>query len=217
MTLTTRAFAGFVLTASAAVLGTALLSQYWGGLRPGELCLLQRWPWMAAIARHGGGLHRRFRAAAPGGIAGPGEGRNAGRPPYLPGDPVPEAEITAMIRVDHAGEYGAVRIYDGQLAVIGRGRARDAICHMAEQEKRHLAAFDDLVRARQVRPTLLQPLWHVAGYALGAATALLGARAPLACTVAVEEVIDEHYRHQAERLGAADPPLSETIQSLPAD
>src|SRR5713226_5089271 len=139
------------------------------------------------------------------------------RPPYLPGDPVPEAEIAAMIRVDHAGEYGAVRIYDGQLAIIGRGRARDEISRMAEQEKRHLAAFDALVRARQVRPTLLHPLWHVAGYALGAATALLGEAAAMACTVAVEEVIDEHYRGQAERLGDADPALKDRILAFRAD
>jgi ubiquinone biosynthesis monooxygenase Coq7 len=145
-----------------------------------------------------------------------------GRPPYLPGDSLPEAETHAMIRVDHAGEYGAVRIYDGQLAVIGRGRARDEIRRMAGQEQRHLAAFDELVRARHVRPTVLQPLWHVAGYALGAATALLGTRAAMACTVAVEEVIDEHYRAQAERLGNADPALSdpelkETIEAFRAD
>jgi len=139
------------------------------------------------------------------------------RPPYLPGDPAPESEIERMIRVDYAGEYGAVRIYDGQLAVVGRGRARNAIRHMAAQEQRHLAAFDALVRARHVRPTLLHPLWHVAGYALGAATALMGERAAMACTVAVEEVIDEHYRGQAERLGAADPVLSETIEAFRAD
>ena len=142
---------------------------------------------------------------------------NPERPPRLPGDPVPEAEIEAMIRVDHAGEYGAVRIYDGQLAVIGRGHARDEIRRMAEHEKRHLAAFDELVRARQVRPTLLHPLWHVAGYALGAASALLGERAAMACTVAVEEVIDEHYRGQAERLGDSDPALSETIEAFRAE
>jgi 3-demethoxyubiquinol 3-hydroxylase len=145
-----------------------------------------------------------------------------GRPPTLPGDSVPEADIEAMIRVDHAGEYGAVRIYDGQLAVIGRGRARDEIRRMAGEEKRHLAAFDELVRARHVRPTMLQPLWHVAGYALGAATALLGTRAAMACTVAVEEVIDEHYRAQAERLGDADPALGDpelkqTIEAFRAD
>jgi 3-demethoxyubiquinol 3-hydroxylase len=140
-----------------------------------------------------------------------------GRPPYLPGDPVPETDIEAMIRVDHAGEYGAVRIYDGQLAVIGRGRARDEIRRMAGQEQRHLAAFDELVRARHVRPTVLQPLWHVAGYALGAATALLGERAAMACTVAVEEVIDGHYAGQAERLGNSDPELAEAIQTARAD
>ena len=135
--------------------------------------------------------------------------------PTLPGDPAPD--IAAMIRVDHAGEYGAVRIYDGQLVVLGRGRARDEVRHMAEQENRHLAAFDDLVRSRHVRPTLLQPLWHIAGYALGAATALLGERAAMACTVAVEEVIDEHYRDQTERLGDADPALAETLQAFRAD
>ena len=139
------------------------------------------------------------------------------RPPYLPGDALPEADIERMIRVDHAGEYGAVRIYDGQLAFIGRGRARDEIRRMAGQEQRHLAAFDELVHARHVRPTVLQPLWHVAGYALGAATALLGTRAAMACTVAVEEVIDEHYRAQAERLGDADPALTETIEAFRAD
>ena len=144
------------------------------------------------------------------------------RPPTLPGDPAPEAEIAAMIRVDHAGEYGAVRIYAGQIAVAerlfgGRSRARDDIRDMATQEQRHLAAFDELVRARGVRPTVLQPLWHVAGYALGAATALLGERAAMACTVAVEEVIDEHYRGQAERLGDADPALRETIEAFRAD
>jgi len=135
----------------------------------------------------------------------------AERPPYLPGDPVPDAEIERMIRVDHAGEYGAVRIYDGQLAVMRHGRARDEIRRMAEQEARHLATFNELVRTRQVRPTLLQPLWHMAGYALGVATALLGEQAAMACTVAVEEVIDEHYQGQAERLGDTDPALKHTI------
>jgi len=139
------------------------------------------------------------------------------RPPYLPGDRAPEAEIARMIRVDHAGEYGATRIYQGQLAVLGRGRARDEVRHMGEQEKRHLAAFDRLLPERRVRPTLLHPLWHVAGFALGAATALLGERAAMACTVAVEEVIDEHYVGQAERLGAADPALTETILEFRAD
>ena len=140
-----------------------------------------------------------------------------GRPAYLPGDAMPEDEIARMVRVDHAGEYGAVRIYEGQLAVMRHGRARNEIRHMAEQETRHLATFNELVRAHRVRPTLLQPLWHVAGFALGAATALLGEEAAMACTVAVEEVIDEHYEGQAERLGDADPALKETILAFRDD
>jgi 3-demethoxyubiquinol 3-hydroxylase len=166
-------------------------------------------------------LRRGFYADAPDGVACAGDGvtdRPApDRPAYLPGDPRPGADIASMIRVDHAGEYGAVRIYAGQLAVAGRSRARDEIRQMEEQEQRHLAAFDELVRTRRVRPTVLQPLWHLAGYALGAATALLGERAAMACTVAVEEVIDEHYRQQAERLGNRDPALAETIEAFRAD
>ena len=144
------------------------------------------------------------------------------RPPYLPGDAPPEAEIARMIRVDHAGEYGAVRIYEGQLAVArvaawGRRRGGEEIRRMAAQEQRHLAAFDELVRARHVRPSALEPLWHVAGYALGAASALFGEQAAMACTVAVEDVIDEHYRGQADRLGDSDPALGETIAAFRAD
>lgn len=139
------------------------------------------------------------------------------RPPYLPGDRRPPADVAAMIRVDQAGEYGAVRIYDGQLAIVGRGPARDEIRQMAEQEQKHLAAFNQLVQARHVRPTLLQPLWHVIGYALGAATALLGEQAAMACTVAVEEVIDEHYQSQLDRLGDSEPALAATIREFRAD
>jgi len=108
--------------------------------------------------------------------------------------------VAGMIRVDHAGEYGAMRIYEGQLAVL-EARARDknavtAIRRMAEQESRHLERFSELVNARKVRPTALSPLWHMAGFALGAGTAMLGARAAMACTAAVEEVIDDHYARQ---------------------
>ncbi len=122
-----------------------------------------------------------------------------------------------MIRVDHAGEYGAKRIYDGQLAVLGRSPAAPAIRRMAEQEQRHLDAFDRLVVERRVRPTLLSPLWHAAGFALGAASALLGERAAMACTVAVEEVIDEHYRRQAELLGDAEPALKSAVEEFRHD
>jgi len=88
---------------------------------------------------------------------------------------------------------------------------------MAEQEQQHLGAFVELMRAHRARPTLLSPLWHAAGYALGAATALLGERAAMACTVAVEEVIDEHYADQAERLGDAEPELAAAIGEFRAD
>lgn len=109
-----------------------------------------------------------------------------------------------MIRVDHAGEYGARRIYQGQLAVLETfspdAKVLASIRRMAAQEQRHLERFERLVSERGVRPTALSPLWDVAGFALGAATALLGARAAMACTAAVEEVIDQHYGRQLERL-----------------
>lgn len=136
----------------------------------------------------------------------------------LPGDIDQKDDIKRMIRVDHAGEYGAVRIYAGQLAVLKKGtKARELVEHMQEQEKRHLETFEGLIRKHNVRPTLLQPLWHVAGYAMGAATAMLGEKAAFACTVAVESVIDEHYRSQRERLGEGEKELSDTIETFRAE
>jgi ubiquinone biosynthesis monooxygenase Coq7 len=135
----------------------------------------------------------------------------------LPGDLTAEALVARMIRVDHAGEYGAARIYEGQLAVLGRSPSAPAIAEMAAQEKQHLASFDKLVVERHVRPTLLTPLWHGAGFALGAASALLGERAAMACTVAVEEVIADHYADQAARLGEDEAELKATIEEFRAD
>jgi len=123
-------------------------------------------------------------------------------PGRLPGDPSKAEMIKRMIRVDQAGEYGAVRIYEGQLSVLGKSASAPALEHMAEQERRHLDAFNKLIPERRVRPTALLPLWHVAGFTLGAGTALLGEKAAHACTVAVEEVIDEHYTGQIARLDA---------------
>lgn len=136
--------------------------------------------------------------------------------PEFPGAGV---DVGAMIRVDHAGEYGAVRIYEGQLAVLGArsSAAVTAVRHMAEQEKRHLEAFDSLVNGRKVRPTALAPVWRVAGFALGAASALLGEKAAMACTAAVEDVIDEHYASQITRLGDTDPELRKTIEAFRAE
>jgi ubiquinone biosynthesis monooxygenase Coq7 len=135
----------------------------------------------------------------------------------LPGDLEPRALVERIIRVDHAGEYGARRIYDGQLAVLGpRSPAHAAIRAMAEQERRHLAAFDQLIAERRVRPTALMPLWHVAGFALGAATALLGERAAMACTIAVEEVIDAHYAQQSQALGDDEAALRQRLEEFRA-
>jgi ubiquinone biosynthesis monooxygenase Coq7 len=122
-----------------------------------------------------------------------------------------------MIRVDHAGEYGAKRIYAGQLAVLRNRESGPLIQHMADQEEAHLAWFSDAIIKRQVRPTLLHPVWHVAGYALGAATALMSEKAAMACTAAVESVIDEHYARQIETLGDSDPELSAAIQKFRAE
>ena len=135
----------------------------------------------------------------------------------LPGDPAPEELVARMIRVDHAGEYGARRIYDGQLAVLGRSASAPAIREMAEAEQAHLDTFDALLVERRVRPTALAPVWHVAGFALGAASALLGERAAMACTVAVEEVIEEHYAGQAEKLGEDEAELRQTLEEFGAD
>jgi ubiquinone biosynthesis monooxygenase Coq7 len=140
-----------------------------------------------------------------------------GRPQRLPGDREAAEEIARMLRVDHAGEYGATRIYEGQLDALGRSRGAGDVRRMAEAEKRHLARFDQLLHERRARPTLLHPLWTVTGYALGAATALFGERAAMACTVAVEEVIDEHYQQQAEYLGDADPGLRDEILAFRDD
>ena len=137
--------------------------------------------------------------------------------PRLPGDLDRAALVARMLRVDHAGEYGARRIYEGQLAVLGERAAQGAIREMYDQELRHLDRFEKLLVERRVRPTALQPLWHVAGFALGAATAMLGERAAMACTVAVEEVIDEHYAGQGEKLGADEAELKRTIEEFRAD
>ena len=125
-----------------------------------------------------------------------------------------------MIRVDQAGEYGAQRIYAGQLAVMGdRAPHSGEITGMAEQERRHREQFDRMMAARGVRPTALQPIWSVAGYALGAATALIGPEAAMACTAAVEEEIDRHYTQQLDELEASgdDPELTALIAEFRED
>ena len=142
---------------------------------------------------------------------------SAGERRRLPGDMSAREEIERMIRVDHAGEYGAKRIYQGQLAVLGRGDKGDILRHMQAQEQVHLDTFSALIADRRVRPTALLPLWHIAGFALGAVTAAIGERAAMACTVAVEEAIDEHYSAQSAALGPDEAELAATIEKFRAE
>jgi len=135
----------------------------------------------------------------------------------LPGDLPLRERVKQMIRVNHAGEYGAKRIYAGQLAVLGKKPVGHVIQEMADQEQRHLDVFSDMLVKRRVRPTALMPLWHVCGYALGAATALMGEKAAMACTVAVESVIDEHYAAQEQQLTAEEAALKSTVSEFRAD
>ena len=137
--------------------------------------------------------------------------------PRLPGDPTPRQVLERALRVDQAGEYGAVRIYAGQMAVLGRRASTAAIRRMAAQEHEHLAECDALLNARKVRPTALAPVWHVAGFALGAATALMGEKAAMACTAAVEEVIVEHYQAQVTALADEEPEIAARLRAFAAD
>lgn len=132
----------------------------------------------------------------------------------LPGDFPADEAIHRMIRVDHAGEYGAARIYAGQLAILGNSRKAELLHQMRDQEQAHLDSFNAMIAERHVRPTALLPCWHVAGFALGAATAVLGERAAMACTVAVEETIDNHYASQIDRLDESEGPLRDTLQKF---
>jgi ubiquinone biosynthesis monooxygenase Coq7 len=135
----------------------------------------------------------------------------------LPGDPSQSTSVARMLRVDHAGEYGAARIYAGQLAVLRRSDAAPVLREMQAQEQQHLDRFADLIASRRVRPTAMLPLWHLAGFALGAATAALGARAAMACTVAVEEAIDAHYADQIAALDDSEGELRSTLTKFRDD
>jgi ubiquinone biosynthesis monooxygenase Coq7 len=128
------------------------------------------------------------------------------------------ARSDEMLRVDQAGEYGATRIYAGQLAVMGdRAPGSQEIAAMAAQEAGHRQKFDALLAARGVRPTALQPVWSAAGFALGAATALMGPEAAMACTAAIETEIERHYTEQLDELGEDDPELAGMIRTFRDD
>ena len=129
-----------------------------------------------------------------------------------------KATLDQIIRVNHAGEYGATKIYDGQIAVFGKhSKIGKTIQHMADQEQEHIEKFNDLIIENRVRPTALLPLWNFAGFALGAGTALMGEKAAMACTVAVEKVIGEHYRDQQELLEDDQKDLKKTIAKFEKD
>lgn len=129
-----------------------------------------------------------------------------------------QIDSKTMVRVDQAGEYGATRIYAGQLAMLGAHHpASRSIRHMAAQEQVHLDAFNALIAERGVRPTLLQPVWKVAGFALGAVTAAISPEAAMACTVAVETEIDRHYTEQLDELADSDPALRDKIEAFRAE
>lgn len=123
----------------------------------------------------------------------------------LPGDNASRQKtIAQMVRVNHAGEYGAQQIYKGQIAVLGKTDVGPMLEHMAEQEQEHLQYFENELTQRRVRPTAMEPIWRVAGYALGVGTALMGKEAAMACTEAVEEVIIDHYQEQLDQLADSD-------------
>jgi 3-demethoxyubiquinol 3-hydroxylase len=134
-----------------------------------------------------------------------------------PGDPSSADQLARMIRVDHAGEFGAAQIYAGQLAVLGRSKVAPLLREMQAQERQHLERFAGLIADRRVRPTAMLPLWQLAGFALGAATAALGQRAAMACTVAVEEAIDAHYAAQIEALDDREAELRQTLTEFRQD
>lgn len=139
----------------------------------------------------------------------------------LPGQAVRERRLAEMIRVDHAGEFGAVQIYRGQRAVFERieskSHAARLIGEMEEGEQEHLQTFDRLIAERGVRPTAMAPIWRVAGFGLGAVTALMGEQAAHACTEAVEEVIEEHYGRQSNELRGVDSELKHVVDRFRAD
>lgn len=137
---------------------------------------------------------------------------------WLPGERARQSRsIDKILRVDHAGEFGARRIYAGQLRLLRDSPQAPIIRAMARQEDEHFAAFDQTMKTRGARPTALMPLWNLLGYALGAATAALGPKAAMACTVAVEEAIVEHYTRQLEELGNSDPALQRLIRKCRDD
>jgi ubiquinone biosynthesis monooxygenase Coq7 len=138
--------------------------------------------------------------------------------PPRPGVGALSARLAEILRVDHAGELGAVHIYRGQRAVLGAAKGHERIAGQLEEmeghEAVHLARFDQLLNEHQVRPTVMTPLWRAAAFTLGAGTALLGEKAAHACTEAVENVIEQHYASQIAELEGRDPELAAELSKF---
>ena len=122
------------------------------------------------------------------------------KPAWLPGDGAPARFLDRLMRVDCAGEYGATRIYGAQIDILGDGSRGKELRHMAAQEDVHYEYFSKNLPERGARPSLLSPFWRISGRALGLGSGLLGNRAAMACSVAVEDEIDAHYMKQIKRL-----------------
>ena len=126
--------------------------------------------------------------------------------------------LEEIIRVDHAGERGAIKIYEGQLLALKTikqdNNLKDKIEEMKEQEKEHLEYFEKEIQKRKIKPTYLLPLWDVMGVALGFGTAILGKKAAMLCTASVEEVIEDHYQNQLKKLGDDEMDLKTKIEKF---
>ena len=129
--------------------------------------------------------------------------------------------LEEIIRVDHAGERGAIKIYEGQLQALKTIKQdealKDKIEEMKEQEKEHLQYFEKEIQKRKIKPTYLLPLWDVMGVALGFGTALLGKKAAMPCTASVEEVIEDHYQNQLKKIGNDEIDLKAKIEKFKGD
>jgi ubiquinone biosynthesis monooxygenase Coq7 len=141
--------------------------------------------------------------------------------PPRPGLGAGKARLAEMLRVDHAGELAAVHIYRGQRAVLNAAPGKDRIAYQLQEmeahEAAHLARFDEILNERQVRPTLMAPVWRLAGFALGVGTALMGEKAAHACTEAVETVIEDHYQSQIDELEKREPELAAELKQFRED
>ena len=126
--------------------------------------------------------------------------------------------LEEIIRVDHAGERGAIKIYEGQLLALKTIKQdenlKDKIEEMKEQEKEHLEYFEKEIQKRKIKPTYLLPVWDLMSVALGFGSALLGKKAAMLCTISVEEVIDDHYQSQLKKIGDDQKDLKEKIEKF---